>query len=198
VEAETKESEPQKSEAMDPLVAEIVSRGNFAVFMDVSIGGQPVGRLRMELFKDVAPRCAENFRQFCTGEFKRNNMPVGFKGSGFHRVIKGFMIQGGDFVKGDGTGCTSIYSDVGFADEEFVLGHVGAGQLSMANSGPNTNGCQFFVTCGAAPHLDNKHVVFGKIVDEESLLLLRMVENVSTSRGDVPRLPVVVEQCGEL
>jgi len=152
---------------MTSTVAEVVARGNFAVFMDISIAGTSVGRIRFELFSDVAPKCAENFRQFCTGEFKRNSASVGYKGCPFHRILKGFMIQGGDFVHQDGTGCTSIYTDDGFADEEFVLGHIGAGQLSMANSGPNTNGCQFFITCGAAPWLDGKHVVFGKIMDQE-------------------------------
>ena len=179
-------------------VTDVVARGNFAVFLDISIAGSSVGRIKLELFADVAPRCAENFRQFCTGEFKRNNLSVGYKGCPFHRIVKGFMVQGGDFVHQDGTGCTSIYGDTGFADEEFVLTHVGAGQLSMANSGPNTNGCQFFLTCGPAPWLDGKHVVFGKIMDQESLLTLRMIENVATMKGDAPRLPVLIEQCGEL
>ena len=183
---------------MDPIIAEVLGRGNYAVFMDISIAGSTVGRINLELFADIAPRCAENFRQFCTGEFKRNEMPVGYKGCRFHRVIKGFMLQGGDFDKGDGTGCTSIYSATGFPDEEFLLDHIGVGQLSMANSGPNTNGCQFFLTCGAAPWLDGKHVVFGKIMDPESLLTLRMVENVPTGKGDVPRLEVLIEQCGQL
>jgi peptidyl-prolyl isomerase H (cyclophilin H) len=182
---------------VDPVVAECLGRGNSVVFFDVSIAGKPQGRIRMELFNDVAPRAAENFRQFCTGEFLRNGVPLGYKGCAFHRVIKGFMIQGGDFRNGDGTGRVSIYGD-SFADEEFVIKHTGAGLLSMANSGPNTNGCQFFLTCGKAPHLDGKHVVFGKILDKESMLVVRKAENVPTGNQDKPKFPVVIDQCGEL
>jgi peptidyl-prolyl isomerase H (cyclophilin H) len=180
------------------IVSAVVARGNYVVFFDISIANQPVGRICMELFKDVAPKCAENFRQFCTGEFKRDGFSVGYKGCPFHRIIKGFMVQGGDFIKQDGTGSTSIYSDAGFADEEFILTHIGAGQLSMANSGPNTNGCQFFITTGAAPWLDGKHVVFGKIIDEASLVTLRMIEGVNTGKDDKPLMSVAIEQCGEL
>jgi peptidyl-prolyl isomerase H (cyclophilin H) len=184
--------------SIDPELQEVFDRENVAVFFDISVGGQPIGRIRLELFVDIAPKCVENFRQFCTGEFKRNDHPVGYKGCPFHRVIKGFMLQSGDFVNQDGTGSTSIYSDVGFADEEFILQHIGPGQLSMANSGPNTNGCQFFLTCGAASWLDGKHVIFGKIIDQDSLLVLRMIENVQVDGNDKPKLPVIIEQCGEL
>ena len=135
---------------------------NPIVFFDISIGGRLLGRVKFELFADIVPRTAENFRQFCTGEYRPDGLPVGFKGCGFHRVIKDFMIQGGDFVNGDGTGRMSIYGPQGFADENFTLKHSGPGLLSMANSGPNTNGCQFFITCAAAEWLDNKHVVFGR------------------------------------
>jgi len=125
---------------IDPLIAEAAERGNPVVFFDIKIADKDAGRIRFELFADVAPRAAENFRQFCTGEFKKNQMPVGYKGCPFHRVIKGFMLQGGDFVNEDGTGKTSIYGDHGFADEEFIVPHAGPGMLSMANSGPDTNG----------------------------------------------------------
>jgi cyclophilin family peptidyl-prolyl cis-trans isomerase len=128
---------------MDPAIVDAVSRGNPVVFFDISIAGVSAGRIKIELFADVCPRTAENFRQFCTGEFKKSNLPVGYKGCPFHRIIKGFMIQGGDFENSDGTGRFSIYGN-SFADENFTLRHTGPGLLSMANSGPNTNGCQFF------------------------------------------------------
>ncbi|CAB3998526.1 peptidyl-prolyl cis-trans isomerase H-like [Paramuricea clavata] len=99
----------------------------------------------MELFADVVPKTAENFRQFCTGEYKKDGAPIGFKTATFHRVIKDFMVQGGDFIKGDGTGLCSIYGGVAFPDENFKLKHDKAGLLSMANSGPHTNGCQVIV-----------------------------------------------------
>ncbi len=124
-------------------------------------------------------------------------MPVGYKGCSFHRIIKGFMLQGGDFLNGDGTGCTSIYGS-SFADENFMIKHAGPGLLSMANSGENTNGCQFFITCAKCDWLDGKHCVFGKIMDEESLLVVRKIENVSTHAGNRPKLPVLIEQSGEL
>ena len=183
---------------MDPSIVDSVERGNPVVFFDITIAGVATGRIKMELFADVAPKTAENFRQFCTGEFLRNNTPVGYKGCAFHRVIKGFMIQGGDFVNGDGTGKISIYGH-SFADEEFILKHTGPGLLSMANSGINSNGCQFFLTCGKAEWLDDKHVVFGKILDEESMFVIRKIENVGVTAGnDKPTLPIVIEQCGEL
>ncbi|KYO30029.1 nuclease-sensitive element-binding protein 1 [Alligator mississippiensis] len=150
---------------------------NPVVFFDVTIGGQEVGRMKIELFADVIPKTAENFRQFCTGEFRKDGVPIGYKGSTFHRVIKDFMIQGGDFVNGDGTGVASIYRGP-FADENFKLKHSAPGLLSMANSGPSTNGCQFFITCSKCDWLDGKHVVFGKIID--GLLVMRKIENVPT------------------
>uniref|UniRef100_A0A8D2PZW6 Peptidyl-prolyl cis-trans isomerase n=1 Tax=Varanus komodoensis TaxID=61221 RepID=A0A8D2PZW6_VARKO len=134
-------------------------------------------------------------RQFCTGEFRKDGVPIGYKGSTFHRVIKDFMIQGGDFVNGDGTGVASIYRGP-FADENFKLKHSAPGLLSMANSGPSTNGCQFFITCSKCDWLDGKHVVFGKIID--GLLVMRKIENVPTGPNNKPKLPVVIAQCGEM
>jgi peptidyl-prolyl isomerase H (cyclophilin H) len=182
---------------MDSALANAISRGNPVVFFDVSIAGVAIGRIRIELFADVCPRTAENFRQFCCGEHKRSSLPVGYKGCPFHRIIKGFMIQCGDFERGDGTGKYSIYGS-SFNDENFVLRHTGPGLLSMANSGPNTNGCQFFITCGKCDWLDGKHVVFGKVLDEASLLVVRKIENVPVGGGDKPKLPVSIDQCGEL
>ena len=131
---------------MNVPLSDAIARGNTVVFFDISIAGVSAGRISLELFSDICPKTTENFRQFCTGEFTKNSLPVGFKNSQFHRVIKGFMLQGGDFVNGDGTGRLSTYGDH-FDDENFILTHSGPGLLSMANSGPNTNGCQFFLTC---------------------------------------------------
>ena len=180
-------------------VDEVVKRGHVAVFFDLAVGGHAVGRVRLELFKAQCPRTTENFRQFCTGEHKRALQPVGYKGSRFHRVIKDFMIQGGDFVKGDGTGRTCIYADK-FDDEPngLQLRHTGPGILSMANSGVHTNGCQFFLTTKAAPWLDGKHVVFGRVMDAESMTTVRKVENVPVGPNHRPKLECTILECGEL
>lgn len=168
------------------------------MFFDITIAGVPAGRIKMELFKDVVPKTAENFRQFCTGEFSKGNQPIGYKNTPFHRVIREFMIQGGDFLKQDGTGRTSIYGEK-FNDENFNLRHEGPGYLSMANSGANTNGCQFFLTCGKCDWLDGKHVVFGKLLDPSSLMVLRKIENVQTDpKSNKPKLPILISECGEL
>ncbi|KAL9110030.1 MAG: hypothetical protein Q9227_005369 [Pyrenula ochraceoflavens] len=166
-------------------------------FFDVTLGGEPLGRIKMQLFSQTVPRTAENFRQFCTGEHKGpNGRPQGYKGSKFHRVIKDFMLQGGDFISGNGTGSATIYGPSTFQDENFLHKHDGPGLLSMANSGPNTNGCQFFITTVATPFLNNKHVVFGKVV--EGLDVVKKIENVRTGREDRPVQDVVVSQCGEM
>ncbi|KAF2146692.1 uncharacterized protein K452DRAFT_282875 [Aplosporella prunicola CBS 121167] len=169
---------------------------NPVVFFDISLGGEPLGRIKMELFADVVPRTAENFRQFCTGETKNGQgRPQGYKGCKFHRVIKDFMIQGGDFLHGDGTGSTSIYGTRSFADENFNLKHDAPGLLSMANSGPDSNGSQFFITTVATPFLNNKHVVFGRVVD--GMDVVRKVENTRTQR-EKPVQDVTISQCGEM
>jgi len=169
---------------------------NPVVFFDITIGNTEVGRMKIELFADVVPKTAENFRQFCTGEFKKDSVPIGYKGATFHRVIKDFMVQGGDFVNGDGTGLMSIFGGK-FTDENFTLKHTEAGLLSMANSGKDSNGCQFFITCQKCEFLDGKHVVFGRILD--GMLVLRKMENVPVGHpNNKPKLPVVISQSGEM
>ncbi|CAI5461852.1 unnamed protein product [Closterium sp. Yama58-4] len=171
---------------------------NPRVFFDISMSGNKAQRVVMELFADVVPRTAENFRALCTGEMgegKFTRKPLHFKGTVFHRVIPGFMAQGGDFSNKDGTGGESIYGGK-FADESFKLPHAAAGTLSMANAGPNTNGSQFFLTFKATPHLDGKHVVFGRVV--EGMEVVRAMESQPTGDRDRPVFPIKITKCGQL
>jgi len=168
------------------------------VYFDVTIGGEPAGRIKMQLRADVAPKTCENFRSLCTGEKgtgESTGMPLHYKGCPFHRVIKGFMLQGGDFSNKNGTGGESIYGSK-FEDECFDLKHTRPGLLSMANSGPGTNGSQFFVTTVPTPHLDGKHVVFGEVV--EGMDIVTTIENTKTAPGDKPESEVIIADCGEL
>jgi cyclophilin family peptidyl-prolyl cis-trans isomerase len=145
----------------------------------------------------VAPKTAENFRALCTGEkgIGKSGKPLHFKGCTFHRIISNFMMQGGDFTNGDGTGGESIYGEK-FPDEAFVAKHTGPGLLSMANAGPNTNGSQFFVTYADTPHLDGKHVVFGRVT--KGFEHCRAVENCAVNKQSKPLEPVIIVDCGEL
>ena len=164
---------------------------NPRVFFDISIGGKTAGRVIFELYANVVPNTAENFRALCTGE-KGNNLH--YKGSIFHRIIPEFMIQGGDFTKFNGTGGKSIYGEK-FADENFKIKHTKEGLLSMANAGKNTNGSQFFVTTVPCPWLDGKHVVFGEVL--EGYEIIKNIE-AKGDRDGKPLAKVKIEDCGEL
>jgi peptidylprolyl isomerase len=169
---------------------------NPRVFFDITLGGAPAGRVVFELFADVVPTTAENFRALCTGEKGVGNSgkALHYKGSKFHRVISAFMCQGGDFTRGNGTGGESIYGEK-FADENFKLKHTTPGLLSMANAGPNTNGSQFFITTVVTSWLDGKHVVFGKVVD--GMDVVKKMEAAGSQSGTT-KVDVVIADCGQL
>ncbi|XP_018534944.1 peptidyl-prolyl cis-trans isomerase D [Lates calcarifer] len=172
------------------------NRENPRVFFDVDIDGERAGRIVLELFADITPKTAENFRALCTGEKgtgKSTGKPLHFKGCPFHRIIKKFMIQGGDFSNHNGTGGESIYGEK-FEDENFHYKHDRVGLLSMANAGPNTNGSQFFITTVPTPHLDGKHVVFGQVL--KGMGVVKMLELIDTNE-DAPVKPCVIADCGE-
>ena len=176
------------------------------VFMEIGIGAdypqRSLGRLEIELFADVVPKTAENFKQLCVGDhvsqFTGNsNLPLCFAHNTFHRIITGFMAQGGDITREDGTGGESIYGRK-FNDENFLLQHTGPGMLSMANSGRHTNNSQFFLTFVRTPHLDQKHVVFGQVKGRDGLAMLKEIEALAGSKDGEPRERVTVLSCGLL
>ena len=176
-----------------------VNLKNPQVFFDIAIGDKPAGRIVMELFADTCPKTAENFRALCTGEkgTGQEGKPLHYKGSSFHRVIPGFMCQGGDFTRGNGTGGESIYGDR-FNDETFegkAGKHFGPGTLSMANAGKNTNGSQFFICTGKTPHLDGKHVVFGQVV--KGYDVVKAIEAVGSRNGKTSA-KVTIADCGKV
>ncbi|KAG6867732.1 cyclophilin peptidyl-prolyl cis-trans isomerase Cyp2 [Termitomyces sp. T159_Od127] len=157
------------------------------VFFDITINDAPAGRIVFKLFDEVVPKTAKNFRELATGQHG-----FGYAGSSFHRVIPNFMLQGGDFTKGNGTGGKSIYGEK-FADENFQLKHTKPGLLSMANAGKNTNGSQFFITTVVTSWLDGAHVVFGEVV--EGMEIVKAIEKCGSASGTTSK-KVTIAQSG--
>ena len=166
------------------------------VFFDIEIDGEKAGRIVFGLFGETVPKTAENFRALCTGEKGVGNAgkALHFKNSLFHRIIPGFMAQGGDFTNGDGRGGESIYG-ARFNDENFKLKHTKPMLLSMANAGPNTNGSQFFITFKETPWLDGRHVVFGEVIEGQNIV--NELEKIGTGSGSTKKKAVIVDS-GEL
>jgi peptidylprolyl isomerase len=181
-----------------PIQSVLGKEGNASVYFDVTIDGETAGRIEMELFSSFVPKTAENFRALCTGEKGdgKSGKPLHYKGNVLHRIIPGFMAQGGDTTRGDGRGGESIYGNR--FEDEFDNGYVSHTEpflLSMANAGKGTNGSQFFITFKDTPWLDTRHVVFGKVVSGTDLL--DKIEKVGTSSGS-PEKKIVIADCGEL
>lgn len=171
-------------------------RGDKRTFFDININGEPAGRIVFALWNHCCPKTAENFRAFCTGELGvLHGHEATYEKSIFHRVIKGFMIQGGDITHKNGQGGYSIYGRT-FDDENLALKHNKPYLLSMANRGPDTNGSQFFITTEEVPHLDGKHCVFGEVI--KGIEVVKKIENLETGEGDKPVQKVQVVHCGEM
>lgn len=178
--------------AESPATAKVTEK----VYFDVEAGGEPVGRIVIGLFGDDVPRTVKNFSALATGEMGvgKSGKKLSYKGSVFHRVIPEFMLQGGDFTRGDGRGGESIYGET-FADESFKYVHDAPGILSMANAGPNTNGSQFFITTVPTPHLNGRHVVFGRVL--EGMDVVKKIESLGTNSGRT-KSKIVIADSGKL
>ncbi|CAK9097317.1 Peptidyl-prolyl cis-trans isomerase D (PPIase D) (40 kDa peptidyl-prolyl cis-trans isomerase) (Cyclophilin-40) (CYP-40) (Cyclophilin-related protein) (Rotamase D) [Durusdinium trenchii] len=171
---------------------------NPRVYLDISIGSRTGGRVIIELFPDITPRAAENFRGLCTGEYglgRNTKKRLSYEGCQIFRSVKNFMIQTGDFQFNNGDGGESIYGGT-FNDEDFVRRHTQAGVVSMANKGRNSNGSQFFITLKRSVQLDNKHIAFGQVV--EGMDVIRAVAAVPTDRDERPRVSCTIVGCGEV
>jgi len=172
------------------LLGQVDAQPTESVFFDINIAGKDVGRIEIGLFGDEVPKTVENFKALCTME-----KGFGYKDSTFHRIIPGFMCQGGDFTNFNGTGGKSIYGRT-FDDENFDIPHFGAGTMSMANAGPNTNGSQFFICTAQTPWLNGKHTVFGKVT--KGLELVKQMEACGTEPMGNPKVEVKITDCGTL
>lgn len=205
-------SAEERKSAEQAVASEVPGRPR--VFLDITLDSEPIGRIVCELFSDITPRTAENFRQLCRGGqgFSSAGKPLHFKGCPFHRVLPNLGLQGGDITRGDGSGGESVYGST-FEDENFDLLHNAPGRLSMVNKGPNTNNSQFFVLTKAKPSLDKKNVVFGRVIEG-----MQVVQRVEASCGVAdeglmgggtkladgvhafrPKVPIaMISDCGEL
>nr|BAF81521.1 putative peptidyl-prolyl cis-trans isomerase [Brassica rapa] len=167
------------------------------VFLDIDIEGQRLGRIVIGLYGNVVPKTVENFRALCTGEKGQasSGKPLHYKGTQFHRIVSGFVVQGGDIIHGDGKGSESTYGGT-FPDENFKAKHSHAGVVAMANTGPDSNGSQFFITTIKATWLEGEHVVFGKVI--QGMDNVFAIEGGAGTYSGKPRKKVVIADSGEI